>query len=191
MCTDLQNNNQWWEFPLKRAHWINTINTGLVCEIMALKIRKHSLVHLNAWTTLSCTPKTRQKTKLKSCAECKVYRSWKNLLLWGEAHTLFQAVKGGGGGTHLRPPPTPHRAVAVRWQFRLETIVKRESSFEALLSRSSEKFSRISIRSFKGRFYIPASQCQHTVAAVLLMYSKTLCTCQLYHLQRTTNRATI
>ena len=65
MCTDLQNNRQWWEFPLIRAHWINTMNTGLVCEIIALKMKKHSPVHLNAWTTLSCTPKTRQKTKLK------------------------------------------------------------------------------------------------------------------------------
>ena len=184
MCTDLQNNRQWWEFPLIRAHWINTMNTGLVCEIIALKMKKHSPVHLNAWTKLSCTPKTRQKTKLKKLRrmlggvhimEKFVIVRWSSPPLpdckrWGEWKTANNCKT-----VHpfTPPPPTPHRAVAIRWQFRLETIVKRESSFEALLSRSSEKFSRISIRSFKGRFYIPASQCQHTVAAVLLMYSKT------------------
>lgn len=141
MCTDLQNNNQWWEFPLKRAHWINTINTGLVCEIMALKIRKHSLVHLNAWTTLSCTPKTRQKTKLKSCAECKVYRSWNNLLLWGEAHTLFQAVKGGGGGgdPFTSPPNTPQSSSC---KMTVSTRNYRETRIE-FRSLTFEKFREI------------------------------------------------
>ena len=158
MCTDLQNNNQWWEFPLKRAHWINTINTGLVCEIMALKIRKHSPVHLNAWTTLSCTPKTRQKTKLKSCAECKMYRSWKNLLLWGEAHTLFQAVKGRGGGKwktanicrtfHPFTSPPPNTPQSSSCKMTVSTQNYRETRIE-FRSLTFEKFREVP-RNFRG-----------------------------------------
>ena len=148
MCTDLQNNRQWWEFPLIRAHWINTMNTGLVCEIIALKMKKHSPVHLNAWTMLSCTPKTRQKTKLKKLRwmlggvhimEKFVIVRWSSPPLpdckrWGEWKTANNCKT-----VHPFTPPPPNTPQSSSYKMTVSTRNYRKTRIE-FRSLTFEKF---------------------------------------------------
>lgn len=128
------------------AHWINTMNTGLVCEIIALKMKKHSPVHLNAWTMLSCTPKTRQKTKLKKLRWMLggVHIMEKFVIVRWSSPPLPDCKRWGNGkqqitvkqSTHLRPPNTPQSS---SYKMTVSTRNYRETRIE-FRSLTFEKF---------------------------------------------------